>query len=260
MTRSARNLKRTRTRRAREREEGTYVDANGQIHDPKKFYDDWSLNGEFGEGDDTKALDVSISMSQPLSGVSWKEISEKGAVRVKNPGSYGPITAICSDMEDGDALAPLKWFVEKKVKVVGHDTQANDHPLATAIGPQRNGPAPGPIDAVPNSSGMLVAVYADTDSSGIYEAQLSRTDGSVELRRFAVNVDPAESDLSPLDPTELAAEVAGHTGSSVAAAAPRELTAAEQEQRQALWWYVLVAGLLVLVAESFVANRRPRLG
>ncbi len=32
------------------------------------------------------------------------------------------------------------WFVEKKVKVVGHDTQANDHPLATAIGPHRNGP------------------------------------------------------------------------------------------------------------------------
>ncbi len=34
----------------------------------------------------------------------------------------------------------IVWFVEKKVKVVGHDTQANDHPLATAIGPQRNGP------------------------------------------------------------------------------------------------------------------------
>ena len=31
-------------------------------------------------------------------------------------------------------------MIEKKVKVVGHDTQANDHPLATAIGPQRNGP------------------------------------------------------------------------------------------------------------------------
>jgi len=31
------------------------------------------------------------------------------------------------------------WY-EKGVKVVGHDTQANDHPLATAIGPQRNGP------------------------------------------------------------------------------------------------------------------------
>ena len=32
------------------------------------------------------------------------------------------------------------WFVEKQVKVIGHDTQANDHPLATAIGPHRNGP------------------------------------------------------------------------------------------------------------------------
>ena len=31
-------------------------------------------------------------------------------------------------------------MVDRQVKVVGHDTQANDHPLATAIGPQRNGP------------------------------------------------------------------------------------------------------------------------
>ena len=31
-------------------------------------------------------------------------------------------------------------MIDKGVKVVGHDTQANDHPLATAIGPQRNGP------------------------------------------------------------------------------------------------------------------------
>ncbi|MEM8852059.1 MAG: cyclase family protein [Pseudomonadota bacterium] len=32
------------------------------------------------------------------------------------------------------------WMVDKQIKVVGHDTQANDHPLATAIGPHRNGP------------------------------------------------------------------------------------------------------------------------
>ena len=50
------------------------------------------------------------------------------------------------DSEDYFCYAPGfvssagEWFVEKKVKVVGHDTQANDHPLATAIGPQRNGP------------------------------------------------------------------------------------------------------------------------
>ena len=50
--------------------------------------------------------------------------------------------------EDGDyfpycpGLVPsaAEWMIEKGVKVVGHDTQANDHPLATAIGPHRNGP------------------------------------------------------------------------------------------------------------------------
>ena len=31
-------------------------------------------------------------------------------------------------------------MVRKGGKVAGHDTQANDHPLASAIGPQRNGP------------------------------------------------------------------------------------------------------------------------
>ncbi|GIX14123.1 MAG: hypothetical protein KatS3mg118_2082 [Paracoccaceae bacterium] len=50
--------------------------------------------------------------------------------------------------DDGDYFAycpglvpsAADWMIEKGVKVVGHDTQANDHPLATAIGPQRNGP------------------------------------------------------------------------------------------------------------------------
>ena len=47
---------------------------------------------------------------------------------------------IISAAAPGFVKSAGEWFVEKKVKVVGHDTQANDHPLATAIGPQRNGP------------------------------------------------------------------------------------------------------------------------
>lgn len=50
--------------------------------------------------------------------------------------------------EDGDYFAYCPgfvpsaghWLVEKGVKVVGHDIQGNDHPLATTIGPLRNGP------------------------------------------------------------------------------------------------------------------------
>ena len=39
----------------------------------------------------------------------------------------------------GLVSSAAKWMVEKGVKVVGHDTQANDHPLATAIGPHGPG-------------------------------------------------------------------------------------------------------------------------
>jgi DMSO reductase family type II enzyme molybdopterin subunit len=117
--------------RARQREEQPYVDALGGTHDMTRIYDDWSINGEFKEGDADKALDVSVSMSQPLAGTSWAEIAEKGAIHVKHTGSYGPITAICSDIEEGDALAPLKWFVEGKEPwptLTGRQQFYLDHP------------------------------------------------------------------------------------------------------------------------------------
>ncbi len=117
--------------RARQREETPYVDALGRSHDLSRIYDDWSLQGEFNEGDDTKALNVSVSMSQPLNGVSWDELASKGAMRVQAVGSYGPITGICSDLEEGEALAPLKWFVEGKEPwptLTGRQQFYLDHP------------------------------------------------------------------------------------------------------------------------------------
>ncbi|MCO6456297.1 MAG: hypothetical protein J5I93_13445, partial [Pirellulaceae bacterium] len=38
-----------------------------------------------------------------------------------------------------------------------------------------------------------------TSRSGVYEAVLTRNDGSLEVRRFAENVDPAEGDLAILE-------------------------------------------------------------
>jgi nitrate reductase alpha subunit len=89
------------------------------------------MDGEFGEGADQRSLDVSISMSHPLRGVTWKEISERGAARIQRPGPYGPVTAICSDMQEGEALAPLKWFVEGKESwptLTGRQQFYIDHP------------------------------------------------------------------------------------------------------------------------------------
>jgi hypothetical protein len=96
---------------------------------------------------------------------------------------------------------------------------------------------------------------------GLYEIR-SASNGSARPDRIAVNLDPAESDLSPLDPSELVAAVTGRATTAAVAAAekPAELTAEEAERRQGVWWYLLFAGVLLLAAEMVVANQLSRSG
>ena len=96
---------------------------------------------------------------------------------------------------------------------------------------------------------------------GLYEIR-SASNGSGRPDRIAVNIDPAESDLTPLDPSELVAAVTGRATATAAAAAekPAELTAEEAERRQNVWWYLLLAGVLLLAAEMVVANQLSRTG
>ena len=64
------------------------------------------------------------------------------------------------------------------------------------------------VDAA-TSSGGHSAVLSDTDVSGIYQAQLTLTDGSQAVERFAYNVVPEEGDLARLDGTKLAGQLEG---------------------------------------------------
>ena len=75
-------------------------------------------------------------------------------------------------------------------------------------------------------------------------------------RPIAVNVDPSEADLSHFDPAELVA-AAGATPSTSAALKPgiTPLSSAEMERRQTLWWYLLLAALIALAAETVLSNR-----
>jgi hypothetical protein len=66
-----------------------------------------------------------------------------------------------------------------------------------------------PVNAVLGTDGTLTASFFDTDLSGFYEAQLVRSDNSVETRRYAVNVDPNEGDLAALDAQQLAPRLPG---------------------------------------------------
>lgn len=104
-----------------------------------------------------------------------------------------------------------------------------------------------------NSPGLL-----ELTEQGIYEV---RAAGSTTGRplSIAVNIDPAESDLAPMDPAELVAAVTGHaTAETAKAAAPEPLSREDAEKRQALWWYLLFAGVLLLAAETVISNRLSR--
>src|SRR5215831_2635874 len=121
----------------------THIDAPAHVVQGTPFIDEVPLPHFFGSG-----IVVSIPKNK------WEPITgddlEKACGKVVRPRDVVIVNTgwhkFYEDSEDYFCRAPGfvpsagEWFVKKKVKVVGHDTQANDHPLATAIGPQRNGP------------------------------------------------------------------------------------------------------------------------
>jgi hypothetical protein len=108
------------------------------------------------------------------------------------------------------------------------------------------------IKMAADGGGML-----ELTEQGIYDI---RSAGASEPVPIAVNLDPAEADLTPLDTAELSAAVTGRAtptaGTTEGAAA--ELTPRESERQQNLWWYLLMAGLMVLAAEMMLSNRYSR--
>ena len=87
-----------------------------------------------------------------------------------------------------------------------------------------------------------------------------RMQGTAQQRPFvaAVNLDPAESDLAPLEPTSFLTSV---TGPATVAASGQslehpDLTPADIEKKQYVWWFLLVAGALALLGEAVLANQR----
>lgn len=72
----------------------------------------------------------------------------------------------------------------------------------------------------------------------------------------AVNLDSKESDLAKLNPDELIAAVTGNEPANAAATGTGEkLSKEEIEGRQRVWWWVLIAALLLFVAEAILSRR-----
>jgi Aerotolerance regulator N-terminal/von Willebrand factor type A domain len=98
----------------------------------------------------------------------------------------------------------------------------------------------------------------ELSEQGVYEVRSAGV-ASGRPEAIAVNLDPAESDLSPIDPRELVAAVTGHaTPVAAQPAATQEMTREESERRQGLWWYLMLTGLLLLAAETVISNHLSR--
>jgi hypothetical protein len=148
---------------------------------------------------------------------------------------------------------PNPWFTVGQVMDVAR--------LDTAAAAQGAGPAPTRAageGVVLTPSGARRTLDASgllrVDEQGFYEV---RGAGDAAARTFAVNLDLAESDLAALDPQELASAVEPR-GDAAARAAAGTLPVEERERRQALWWYLLALALVLLAAETAVANRLSR--
>jgi hypothetical protein len=100
----------------------------------------------------------------------------------------------------------------------------------------------------------------ELNEQGVYEVRAAAAGSAARAERIAVNLDPAESDLAQVDAQEMIAAVTGRAGAAAggSAPAPAEVSAADTERQQGLWWYLLLAGMVLLAAETAIANHLSR--
>ncbi len=159
----------------------------------------------------------------------------------------------------------LPWVTAGQVVDLADPRALEAAGLASA---QAAGFAPDEDEVALTPSGTSVALpaaegprYLPFDERGFY---VIRPPGTEPERPFtvAVNVDLAESALAQMDPEELVAQLTGPASGPAAGPTFEAATLAreEQERRQSLWRYLLVAGFLLLLADTGISNWLSRRG
>lgn len=240
---------------------------------------------DHGDGAASAAADVAHPLFAAWSGAHGDPFAGVRTWRSRGLGGGGRVLA---RFDDGtSALTELRWGAGRVV-VAATDlaNRWSDLPLQPSFVPLMHGaaaylagwvPAPpayvvGDVAEVPRPVGADQLVHEQPDGARepVADAPLVRLAlrerGFHQLRGtaargatlLAANVPPAESDPARVDPARVAADLGRGAG-----AAPRAAAAAiapfERERRQRLWWYVLAAALLVLVAEGVLAHRLRRI-
>jgi hypothetical protein len=89
---------------------------------------------------------------------------------------------------------------------------------------------------------------------GFYELR-GDSNSTGDMAVVASNVDPAEADLSAMDPQDIVAASTGESQSDAVQANATPQTPETRERSQRLWWYLLLLGAALLAAETVVSNR-----
>lgn len=161
----------------------------------------------------------------------------------------------------------LPWFLAGQVVDLADRTALE---TAGLVSPEAAG-LTGEADAValtpsgstlPLPAGEMGPRYLPLEERGFYTVRPPGTDPD---RPFviAVNVDLSESNLEPLDPEELVARVVGGPADGSAGSGftdGTELRREDQERRQSVWRWLLVAAFALLVGETLLSNWVSRRG
>ncbi|PWQ94000.1 cyclase [Leucothrix arctica] len=120
---------------------GTHIDAPAHVVPGAPFMDEVPLPYFFGTG---VVLDIPKKKWEMITAEDLENATPKireGDIVIINTGwhKYYGDNQIYYGHAPGFGKEAGEWFVKKKVKMVGNDTQALDHPLATAIGPHGPG-------------------------------------------------------------------------------------------------------------------------
>jgi hypothetical protein len=119
---------------------------------------------------------------------------------------------------------------------------------------------PNEVRTVISPSGQRISLdpeggdVVELAEQGFYELRAQATAGG-PAATVAANVDLTESDLTAMDPKEVAAAVGGRASGAAADATSAEMTDATREATQRVWWYMLFGAAIFLAAETIVSNR-----
>jgi hypothetical protein len=94
----------------------------------------------------------------------------------------------------------------------------------------------------------------ELSEQGFYELR-GDTNSTGDMAVVASNVDPAEADLTAMDPQDIVAASTGESQSDGVQPPAAPQTPEARERGQRLWWYLLFLGVALLAAETVVSNR-----